>query len=92
MTDDTVEPLLLLEELPEPLDADTLRQAIGESFDNYPDHGKLLVIPNFPSTGAEVARAVGLRRLAGPVYRAWLWCQDASDPLLRARSTSHPVL
>ena len=92
VTTDAVEPILLLETLPEPFESITAQEAVAATFDAFPDHGKLLVVPNYPATGGEIARAVGLRRLAGPVYRTWFWSRLGGDPLLQAQETSHPVL
>ncbi|MGH7594200.1 MAG: GNAT family N-acetyltransferase [Gemmatimonadales bacterium] len=92
LTNELREPLLLLEGLPSPLDSNTLRNAVVAAFEAFPDHAKLLVVPNYPVAAAAVAAAVGLRRLAGPTYRAWIWSREAGDPLLKARSTAHPVL
>lgn len=92
LTSERREPLLLLEGLPSPLDGEHLRGAIVAGFAAFPDHAKLLVIPSYPVAAGAVAQAVGLRRLAGPTYRAWIWSRNAADPFLLAGSTSHPVL
>ena len=89
---DQREPLLLVENLGAPIDSDELRATVIGAFDAFPEHARLLVVPNFPATAAEAAQAVGLRRLAGPVYRGWIWTRDPTDALLQARTTSHPIL
>ena len=92
LTADQREPLLLVENLRAPIDSDELRATLAGAFDAFPEHAKWLVAPNFPATAGNAAQAVGLRRLAGPIYRAWIWSRDPTDGFLLARSTSHPVL
>lgn len=92
LTADGREPLLLLENVRAPLDSEELRATTVDAFAAFAEHGKMLVAPSFPPTAADVAQAVGFRKLAGPVYRAWIWCRDPADPFLQARSTSHPIL
>jgi GNAT superfamily N-acetyltransferase len=92
LTADQREPLLLLENLGAAIDSDQLRETVLGAFDAFPDHAGLLVAPNFPATASAAAQAVGLRRLAGPIYRAWVWSRDPTDRFLLAQSTSHAVL
>ncbi|HEX3866451.1 MAG TPA: GNAT family N-acetyltransferase [Gemmatimonadaceae bacterium] len=92
LTEDGSEPLLLLEDVDASVRSDDLREIVSAAFDAFPDHGKMLVVPNLPAPVASVARSVGLRRLSGPDYRVWICCRDPDDMFLTAQSTSHPVV
>jgi len=86
------EPMIVLQELPDTLNGKLLYDAITEAFDAFPAHGKLLVIPNLPEWCRAAAESVGLRRLPGAEYRAWLWAPDHADPWLAAVATTHPII
>lgn len=80
-----------LDSFPGFLTSAALGDALSAAAASLPQAVTQVIVPNLPEAAADVARAVGLRRLPGQPWCAWAWSRNPSHPVLGATRSAVPV-
>ena len=90
---DTLEgsPVGSIDSLPSPFSMVQLNQALNLGADRLGTTIERIIVPFLPAGTHASAPSIGLRRVPGPVFRAWVWTTAPGHAVFQATHTTVPI-